>query len=206
MSDTWKEEYGTRFLPALGKAETDMTMRVTLATIATCCGLGLLLSATAHAQATIPWSASLDQAQQRAGQQNRMVLLHFWSLDCPPCRRLEANVFNRPEVASAVHRNYVAVKINVREDQSAAQRFQITRIPTDVILTPDGREVYRTVSPQEPQSYAAMLESHVQPTPGGAAGGANLAGASTTPPAPSMYSADTAAAAAGEASAPEPSR
>jgi thiol-disulfide isomerase/thioredoxin len=118
---------------------------------------GILLATTAVAGEAVPWSTDFRQAAEVAAKERKLLLLHFWSDDCPPCRRLEANVFPREDVATAISNSYVPVKVNVDRAPEMARRFQVSRWPTDVIITPTGQEVYRTVSPQEPARYIAML-------------------------------------------------
>ena len=118
----------------------------------------LALAATALAQDRIPWTHDLAHAQQLANQQQRVMLLHFWGEHCPPCRMLETRVFNRPEVIRAVNVAYVPVKINVSEQPELARRYGVQRIPTDVFVGPDGSELLREISQQDPLKYQARLD------------------------------------------------
>jgi thioredoxin-like negative regulator of GroEL len=63
------------------------------------------------------------------------VLLHFYSDACEPCFKLEKNVFSRPEVVEAIHRNYVPVKIHGTTNAKIAQQYRVDRWPTDVICS-----------------------------------------------------------------------
>ena len=70
---------------------------MTLALRNTTLTLAILISATslAQAQGPINWFGDLPSAQATAQQNQRLVLVHFWAESCPPCRRLEENVFKR---------------------------------------------------------------------------------------------------------------
>ena len=63
--------------------------------------MGCLLSWTTvvSAQDRIAWVADWRDARDIAKGQHRLVLLHFYSDTCPPCKELERNVFPRVEVA-----------------------------------------------------------------------------------------------------------
>ena len=111
------------------------------------------------AQTRIPWLQNLQEAQQIANQERRLVLIHFYSDTCPPCRRLEQVVFPNPEVCRAMSMNYVPVKINGERARDTAKQFQVDRWPTDVIADAQGRVVYKTVSPQDPARYAQLLNA-----------------------------------------------
>lgn len=117
-----------------------------------------LLTQSAAAQDRVSWLGDLSQAQQIAAQRGQLVLVHFWGENCGPCIRLEHYVFNRPEVIRSINSGFVAVKVNVNERPDVADRFRITSMPVDVVLTPDGRELHRAVSPQNPNQYVASLD------------------------------------------------
>ncbi len=133
-----------------------------IATFAAALSLLLTFRAVACADELIPWAPSLEQAQSLAAQRNQLVLLHFWAVDCPPCRALETNVFNQPEVAQAIAARYVPVKVNAREQAQLARRYNVDRWPTDIVITPSGQELHRTVSPQNSAQYAALFTTVAQ--------------------------------------------
>jgi thioredoxin-related protein/YHS domain-containing protein len=99
----------------------------------------LLLPSAGMSQQTIQWEPSLDSAQRVASQTNRLVLIYFCGPSCVYCRRMEAEVFTQPSVASAVNANYVAVKIVADHFPATARRYGITNLPTMVITTPQGQ-------------------------------------------------------------------
>ncbi|MGY8770382.1 MAG: DUF255 domain-containing protein [Pirellulales bacterium] len=120
----------------------------------------LILTASisvAGAQDLVHWAPNLEAAKQMASKQNKLVLVHFWGDNCPPCRALEANVFTDAEFASSVDRNYVPVKINAQRMPATARQFGVDRWPQDVIITPSGQRVFQTVSPSQIGQYTSML-------------------------------------------------
>jgi thioredoxin-related protein/YHS domain-containing protein len=109
------------------------------------------------AQSQISWAANLEQAQQIAAQERKLVLMHFYSDACEPCLKLEKNVFSRPEVVEAIHRNYVPVKIHGTTNAKIAQQYRVDRWPTDVIVSSTGQEIVRTPSPQVAEQYTNLM-------------------------------------------------
>jgi protein disulfide-isomerase len=122
---------------------------------------GLFLAATiasvSFAQEGIRWQQDIEAAKATAKQTNRLVLVHVWGDGCGPCKALEHNVFNQPGVAGAIEQQFVPVKINANEYPATAQGFGITRIPTDVIITPEGKTIGKMISPATPSAYVAEL-------------------------------------------------
>jgi protein disulfide-isomerase len=115
------------------------------------------MASTALAQASIGWQHDIEAAKAAARQSNRLVLVHVWGDGCAPCKALESGVFNQPGVAGAIESQFVPVKLNANEFPATAQGFGITRIPTDVILTPDGQVVGKMISPATPSAYVGEL-------------------------------------------------
>jgi protein disulfide-isomerase len=141
------------------------------------------------AQDNIPWITDVSQARQLAQQHQRPVLLHFWSESCPPCRELEQRVFNQPELIRSLTANYIPVKINVTQQPRLADFYKIERIPTDVLVLPTGKEIFRTTSPSSANDYVAMLDQvRVQ---SGLAGGPSFHGMPTNVQLPALPSRDS---------------
>jgi YHS domain-containing protein/thiol-disulfide isomerase/thioredoxin len=113
--------------------------------------------ASAGPQANLVWYDNVDMALRLAATQRKFVLIHFWNDNCPPCVAVEKAVLSRPEVQQAIGANFIPVKIKVDDQPDAARRFRVDRWPMDVVLSPDGTEIYRNVSSQNPGQYTAIL-------------------------------------------------
>lgn len=77
---------------------------------------------------------------QQAIDQEKPVFLDFWSLSCTACKRMEQNVFPRPEVAARLD-DFVFAGVQTdltdREDvRWAIERFAIRGLPTYIVLVP----------------------------------------------------------------------
>ena len=116
-----------------------------------------LLVSTVHAQPTVRWQPTLQMAKQLAAQSNRLVLVHLWSPSCIACSRMEQEVFVRPEVASVLEANYVAVKLNADHFPTTARQYGVTSLPTDLIITPQGQMIEKIVGFRPAGEYIAAL-------------------------------------------------
>ena len=87
---------------------------------------------------------------QRTG---KPVLIHFYGDHCPPCRMLEKKAFKDTQLIAAISEHVLAVRINAERDTKTAARFRVNRWPTDVYLHPNGEEIYRNISAQDPSAY-----------------------------------------------------
>ncbi len=128
-----------------------------------------MAAAPARAADQVPWVPDFQAACGMAAEQHRLVLLHFYNDNCGPCVRVDQNVFSRPEVAEAVSQNYIGVKVHAGKSPQLATRYRVQQWPTDVFVTPSGLEVFRTISPQKPDDYIAVLSQVARQTGVGAA-------------------------------------
>jgi len=140
-------------------------------------GALMLTASVAVAEDAIRWQTDYRAAAEQAAKERKLVLLHFESDDCAPCRRLTANVFSRQDVAETMSAYFVPVKVNVARYPEMARRFGIASWPQEVIVTPMGQEVYRQRCQQEADKYIAALKSAASQ------GAASTARNATTPPA-----------------------
>lgn len=161
--------------------------------------------ATSHAYAEIAWQSNLRSAHAQAQQEEKLLLLHFYTDNCAWCDRLEAGSFRAPQVNQAIDRSFVPVKIHAGENPKLAKMFKVTRFPTDVVVTTEGQTLVHKVSPQDPERYVAML---VGSLPGLAATKVANAGVNSSQPAPNQVASSPstpAAATPASSSIPESS-
>ena len=108
----------------------------------------------------ILWHAGdIDSAIAAARAARKPVLL-YWGADwCPPCSRLKATVFRRPEFVERT-RQFVAVDLD--GDEPGAQRlgeeFGVDGYPTVIVLTPDREEITRIPITLEREQYVRALD------------------------------------------------
>ena len=121
------------------------------------------LMAYAQAPATgVNWRTNIDAAMVEAAQSNRLVLLHFTTRTCGPCKALDQTVFNQPQVGAALEQEYVPVRIDADVAKALAGRYRIERVPTEIIVTPDGNPIASPEIPNAPDAYVAQLQNLAQ--------------------------------------------
>ncbi|MCA9707467.1 MAG: thioredoxin family protein [Myxococcales bacterium] len=90
---------------------------------------------------------TLEQALAQAKAEGKLVFMDVGAYWCPPCRRLDEEVFVRPEIGEHLRRGYVALHVDAEkgEGPELAERYRIQAFPTMVVLEPAGVEKGRIV-------------------------------------------------------------
>jgi len=110
----------------------------------------------------INWRNNLDAAKVEAGRTGKLILLHFYTTSCTPCKKLERDVFSQPQIAVAMQRDFIPVKIDADQAPALANAYQISRVPTEVILSSQGSVLQKLSCPLEPAAYGTQLANVAQ--------------------------------------------
>jgi len=121
--------------------------------------LGLLpnlaLAADSTAQARPPWTTDYAAAREKAAAEERLLLLNFTGSDwCPPCRRLDAEIFSTPHFVAFAEERLVLLYVDFprrkqlpealrAQNDRLADEFQIESYPSIWIVAPDGTRLGR---------------------------------------------------------------
>ena len=117
------------------------------------------LTSTSHD--AILWHAGDINSAFAVAPSARKPVLLYWGADwCPPCSRLKATVFRRPEF---VKRTRLFVAVNLNGDDPGAQRlgeeFDVAGYPTVIVLSPDREEITRIAIGLEMEQYVNALDT-----------------------------------------------
>ncbi|MCI6228320.1 MAG: thioredoxin [Candidatus Faecousia sp.] len=93
-----------------------------------------------------------DNYQEAVLNADREVLLDFWAPWCGPCRMVSPIV---DEIAGE-RKDILVGKVNVDEEMELAAQFQVTSIPTLVVLR-NGQVVNRVVGARPKDAILSLL-------------------------------------------------
>lgn len=123
-----------------------------------------LLTGTATAAELTPsdvWMSDFAEAEAQARKLNRPLVVHFYAPWCGPCRQMERQVLNSPQLLKTLHEGFVAVKVNTESERGGqvTSRFKIQGLPTDMVLSPEGKVLVRTqgYQPTDKPKYMASI-------------------------------------------------
>jgi thiol:disulfide interchange protein len=108
--------------------------------------------------AALPWERDLPTALSRAGSENKLVMVDFYTDWCQWCKRLDQKTLSDAKVQEALQ-SVVTVRLNAEKDgREAAARFSVEGFPTLVFLNASGAEVGRIPGYMDPSPFLEELQ------------------------------------------------
>ena len=134
--------------------------------------IGLLFSAAALAApgekpAEIPWQGWSDAAFERAGREQRLVILDLVAVWCHWCHVMEETTYRDPDVVRQIREHFVALRVDQDARPDLSNRYEDYGWPATVIFDPRGQELVKFAGYIPPERMRSLLEGVVaDPTPG----------------------------------------
>jgi thiol-disulfide isomerase/thioredoxin len=100
----------------------------------------------------------LDEAQAKAGAENKLVMLDFSTEWCVYCKKLDADTWPDSTVQTWLKNNVVAIKLDGDQEQHLVKRYDIRGYPTIVFLKPDGSVAGKIVGYRPPERFLQDAE------------------------------------------------
>ena len=113
---------------------------------------------TKESAGKIAWVTDFDKALAQAKQENKPVLVDFYADWCGPCKMMDKQTYTDAAVISEMN-NWINVKIDVDKNEALSKRYDISAIPTTVLLSPDGKTISSKTGFIGASEYAAMIKS-----------------------------------------------
>ena len=106
----------------------------------------------------------LEMAKQKAQANGKLIMVDFWADWCTPCKWMDEQTFNRPEVINYLNDNYVSVRINIDNLDGIAYKTQydVRFLPTILILNADGKIVKKYEESMAPSKLLRILKENNQ--------------------------------------------
>ncbi len=112
----------------------------------------------------VQWvSGTFEQALKRAVQQKKLVLFDAWAHWCAPCRVMERDVWSREDLARALDREAVPVRVEVDRPHGVnvalGDKYGIQALPQVLFIDPaTGEAVERLLGVQTPEAILETLD------------------------------------------------
>lgn len=96
-------------------------------------------------QGGIEWHENPDEAMRIAQEENKPVLVYYWTTWCTYCEEYDRNHYQDEEIRDALD-EYVLLAINIDEPGPGADlaaEHEATYPPQHVVMSPEGEEIRR---------------------------------------------------------------
>jgi thiol-disulfide isomerase/thioredoxin/YHS domain-containing protein len=103
------------------------------------------------------WKTDFAGAEAEAKEQGRPLVVHFHAKWCVPCKQMEREVLDTAAVLKALDAGFVAVKVDYDRNANIRSRFKIDKVPTDLIVSPEGKVLHRSEGYVTGSKYTAKL-------------------------------------------------
>ena len=124
-----------------------------------------LLSFAAPASAAPPgWMSDYRKALEVSRKHGKPIIADFSTDWCPNCRKLENHTFSDPAISDRLDQ-FVKVYIDGDRHPEMVERFGIEGFPTLVALSPEGRELDRSVGYVNARRLASTLDRAIRSVP-----------------------------------------
>ncbi len=102
------------------------------------------------------WVYDLEQAKEIAQKTGKKVFVDFMASWCGPCKLLDRDVFQQ-ENWKKMGQYIVFCKIDVDEQPSVSKAYNVTAMPTQMVLNADGSVVATKVGYANPRDFYGFL-------------------------------------------------
>lgn len=113
----------------------------------------------------VDWfEGTLEDALERAKAEGKLVFMDVGAYWCPPCHRLDEEVFTDARVGEALGERYIAVHVDAEKGQGPelVDRYDVQAYPSLLVLEPSGIERGRVVDFLPPDALLAALDRIAQ--------------------------------------------
>lgn len=135
------------------------------------CGVLIACLGSQPASAKPGWLTDFKQAQAKARETNRLLLIDFTGSDwCGWCIKLNREVFSKPEFKEYADKNLVLLEVDfprrkeisaeqMQQNEELARKFEVMGFPTILVFDSSGKKVGELgYMPGGPSAFIAELD------------------------------------------------
>lgn len=106
----------------------------------------------------IVWMDDFGAAMEKAGKENRPLLVDFYTDWCLYCGKLEKETLSDPRIVG-LSKEFVCVRLDAEVHKGVAARYSPQGFPTIILATPTGDELLRVSGFRDADSFHKVLKA-----------------------------------------------
>lgn len=91
----------------------------------------------------LSWYKTVNEGLSVAKEQNKPILVYFWTEWCEWCKKLHTEVYPSEEVNKMLRSDFVLVAVDLDTNKEDTQRFGVQYPPYLIFLSPEGKILTR---------------------------------------------------------------
>lgn len=112
---------------------------------------------SSYAVQNLEWQSWSPTVFKLAKKEHKLILIFGKVSWCHWCQKMASSTFQDPAVIQLISRSYIPVKVDIEEDLAVGSRYQITEIPSLIILNDQNQELKRSYGYASAQTVISLL-------------------------------------------------
>jgi thiol:disulfide interchange protein len=138
-------------------------MAVIVASLAIIIAILMVKGSPQTAKATTEMNSPLAWAMERAKEENKPMMIDFYTTWCGPCKMLDRNTFSDPRVREWMTENVIFTKVDGDKHRGLIRKYGVRAYPTVVFISPEGRELGRLRGYRPPSKFLPAAQRFATP-------------------------------------------
>lgn len=105
-----------------------------------------------------PQWTTYNEGLMLAKEQNRSIMVNFYTDWCSYCERMNTETFGNAEVAAYLNEHFVPVNVDSTNDKTLSNEYMVRGYPTIWFLEPDGEKIAAIPGFLPPEQFMPVLK------------------------------------------------
>jgi len=123
-----------------------------------------LLPFSASTQGIEFFEGSLQEAMEKAAQEEKLIFVDCYTTWCGPCKMMTNSIFPLKTVGDFYNKNYIALKLNMEKEAGMkfGSKYPVSAYPTLFYLNAKGEIIQKVVGAKREQEFLAIGQEMIK--------------------------------------------